>query len=70
MTLIDLKYYIVSLDEGRKMVKQTGIDNPDLRVLSASECVVTSANEFEGLTALTNDELIEYINTNYPTQEE
>ena len=69
MTLIDLKYYIVSLEEGRKMLKQTGINNPDLRVLSASECVVTSANEFEGLTALTNDELIEYINEHYPSEE-
>ena len=55
MTLIDLKYYIVSLEEGRNMLNQTGINNPDLRVLSASECVVTSANDFEGLTALTND---------------
>lgn len=69
MTLIDLKYYIVSLEEGRNMLKQTGINNPDLRVLSASECVVTSANEFEGLTALTNDELIEYINEHYPSEE-
>ena len=69
MTLIDLKYYIVSLEEGRNMLNQTGIKNPDLRVLSASECVVTSANDFEDLTALTNDELIEYINEHYPSEE-